>query len=82
MAMFTFNNITTGTGLTEPEITEPETVEAVMILSLAATLTPLILIKRIGAVAILTTDNLDALTVDLSTIIFAGANPVKWESRI
>lgn len=77
---FTFNNITTGTGLTEPEITEPETVEAVIDIKPDSDINPINLkSKGLVPVAILTTDNLDALTVDLNSIIFAGANPVKWE---
>lgn len=29
-------------------------------------------------VAVLTTDDLDALTLDINSIIFAGAQPAKW----
>jgi len=72
---FTFNNITTGTGLTEPE-----TLDAVIDIKPGSDINPINLkSKGLVPVSILTTDNLDALTVDLSTIIFAGADPVKWE---
>jgi len=71
---FTFNNITTGTGLTIPE-----TLEAVIDIKPGSDINPINLkSKGLVPVAILTTDNLDAITVDLNSIIFAGAKPVKW----
>jgi hypothetical protein len=71
---FTFNNITTGTGLTEPE---PR--DAVIDINPGSDINPINLkSKGLVPVALLTTDSMDALTVDLSSIIFAGAKPVKW----
>ena len=72
---FTFNNITTGAGLTEPE-----TLDAVIDIKPGSDINPINLkSKGLVPVAILTTDNLDALTVDFNSIFFAGAKPVKWE---
>ena len=71
---FTFNNITTGTGLTEPE-----QLDAVIDINPGSDINPINLkSKGLVPVALLTTDNMDALTVDLNSIIFSGAKPAKW----
>jgi|MudIll2142460700_1097286.scaffolds.fasta_scaffold36594_3 hypothetical protein len=66
-----FNNITT-------EL-KTETIEAVIDIKPGSDVNPINLkSKGLLPVAILTTDDLDALVVDLDSIIFAGAKPVKW----
>ena len=68
---FSFNNITTGLKI--------ETIEAVIDIKPGSDINPINLkSKGLVPVAILTTEDLDALTVDLNSIIFAGAKPVKW----
>ena len=68
---FTFNNITTG-------VNKTETLEAVIDIKPGSDINPINLRSNgLVPVAVLTTDDLDALTVDLNSIIFAGAKPVK-----
>lgn len=68
---FSFNDITT-------EL-RTETIEAVIDIKPGSDVNPLNLkSKGLVPVALLTTDDLDALTVDLNSLIFAGAKPVKW----
>jgi len=56
-----------------------ETIEAVIDIKPGSDVNPINLkSKGLLPVAILTTDDLDALVVDLDSIIFAGAKPVKW----
>lgn len=72
---FSFNNITTGTG-------QPETIDAIIDIKPGSDVNPINLkSKGLVPVAILTTDDLDALAVDLNSVIFAGALPVKWEFK-
>ncbi len=68
-----FNNITT-------EPLQPEMIEAVIDIKPGSDINPINLkSKGLVPVAILTTDDLDALAVDLNSVVFAGATPVKWE---
>ena len=69
---FSFNNITT-------DLNKIETIEAVIDIKPDSDINPINLkSKGLVPVAILTTDDLDALTVDLDSISFAGAKPAKW----
>jgi len=69
---FSFNNITTDLNIIK-------TIEAVIDIKPDSDTNPINLkSKGLVPVAILTTDELDALTVDLNSIIFAGATPAKW----
>jgi hypothetical protein len=66
---FAFNNITTGNN----------TIDAVIDIKPGSDINPINLKSNgLVPVAIFTTDGLDALTIDLNSIIFAGATPVKW----
>jgi hypothetical protein len=74
-----FNNITTIAEPTDPGPTEPQFIEAVIDIKPGSDINYINLkSKGLVPVAILTTDDMDALTVDLNSIIFAGAQPVKW----
>ena len=72
---FSFNNITTDLNIIK-------TIEAVIDIKPDSDTNPINLkSKGLVPVAIITKDNLDALTVDLNSIIFAGAKPVKWRVK-
>jgi hypothetical protein len=70
---FSFNNITT-------DLNKIEAIEAVIDIKPASDINHINLkSKGLVPVAILTTDVLDALIIDLNSIFFAGAKPVKWK---
>jgi hypothetical protein len=74
-----FNNITTDTAYSIDTELKTETIEAVIDIKPDSDINPINLkSKGLVPVAILTTDDMDALTVDLNSVVFAGAQPVKW----